>query len=131
MAAQTWAECYTIYREKLGSADYSALWRIDTDADGPYISLRLYDSYDKKDEQEKKEHLETYEKMKAAAKAAVGALKCPDMTWESVDPGNKGRYYEADVLHVKLDDYLYSGTMDDLIKHVHNLDRLFHAYYDC
>ena len=82
-------------------------WRVDTNSGGPYISLRLYDWYDKKDEIIKKTHNKLYDYCMNISKNVFAELKeTISLSWDDVQDGNNGNYYEASLFTIKLIEYL-------------------------
>ncbi len=91
---------------------FSLFWRIDTDKNGPYLSLRFYDQNFGKtiSESDKERHSRKYEEyLKALKEVLKNALKVDNsslVSWEQVYPGYRGNYKEADIFHLQLSKYL-------------------------
>ena len=86
--------------------EYNIFWRVDTDSDGPYISLRFYDRYDKKNEQEKKEHLEIYYKHRNHIENVITTDSSIHWKWEDLKGGFTANYFEATLITIQLKDVL-------------------------
>lgn len=102
-------------------------WRIDTDNNGPYLSLRLYEKFDKKDEKIRSRHVETYNTLRKLAKSIVESEKfC--FKWNDIEDGSKGNYYESSLLRIGLSQYLDNWseeTSQGLITSVRRLTDCF------
>lgn len=125
-----WTQAHIFERTYEGTADgYAVFWRIDTDNDGPYISLRFYEDFDKNDAARKERHRRTYVEMKGEIRGIVEGH--PDLfyfVWDrSVDPGNCGGYKESALIHLNLKDKLenWSAEGEGVIRSVRELTRLF------
>lgn len=110
--------CYT------GSTDYfSVFWRIDTDDNGPYISLRLYENFDKNNVAQKNRHRDLYEAMSRTMKSIIEEGNC--YQWGDVYPGYRGNYKESSIIHIKLNDKLmhWSEAKAGLIDEIHQITK--------
>lgn len=99
-------------------------WRVDTNSDGPYLSLRLYDWYEKKDEKNKSIHNDLYEHCKGICSESFNELKGRIvLTWSEVQDGYNGNYYEASLFTVNLSEYLDEWALKghQLIKDINEL----------
>ena len=87
---------------------YRIFWRIDSDREGTYLSLRFYDPYDKKNAVEKQTHLEAYRKHRAQIeKICTGSFDADGVwAWENVRCGYTENYYEASLLTLHLEPIL-------------------------
>lgn len=87
---------------------YRIFWRIDSDREGIYLSLRFYDPYNKKDAMEKQTHLEAYRKHRAQVEKICTAGFGVDSVWawENVRCGHTENYYEAALLTLHLEEIL-------------------------
>lgn len=117
-----WTEMQICESNYIGSLDYfSVFWRIDTDDNGPYISLRLYENFDKNNIAQKERHRKLYEIMSEAMKAIIE----DDFgyKWCDVYPGYRGNYKESSIIHIKLKDKLmnWSESKERLIDEIHNI----------
>lgn len=119
--------CDTVY---YGTSDkYFVCWRIDTDRNGPYISLRFYEDFEKNDEAKRARHRSMYTRMSKAVREIVEHH--PDLfyfTWgKEVDPGFCGNYKESSLIHLKLDNKLknWNSEGDSVIQAVRELTQLF------
>lgn len=115
-----WTQMQIDERCYVGSSDYfSVFWRIDTDKKEPYISLRLYEDFDKNNIAQKERHRKLYEVMFEAMKAIIG----DDLgyKWCDVYPEYRGNYKESSIIHIKLKDKLmnWSESREKLIKDIH------------
>ncbi len=83
-----------------------AFWRIDsTDKEGPYLSFRLYNFYNKKDDDAKKRHVDLYNDWLSICEKIIESNGLC-FSWENVKGGFRGNYYEAALFTISLDDYL-------------------------
>lgn len=87
---------------------YRIFWRIDSDQDGSYLSLRFYDPYNKKDAMEKQTHVDAYRKHRAQIENICTYEFGSDSvwSWENVRCGRRENYYEAALLTLHLEDVL-------------------------
>ena len=108
-SGRPWTEtsiCESI-KHKEAQETYSFFWRIDTNVNGPYLSLRLYDIYDKKKPETQKRHIDIYERSIDICKAIFDKNKNQlSLKWEEVKEGYRGNYVEASLLSIKLEKYL-------------------------
>lgn len=115
-----WTQMQIDERCYVGSSNYfSVFWRIDTDKEEPYISLRLYENFEKNNIIQKERHRKLYEVMSEAMKAIIE----DDFgyKWCDVYPGYRGNYKESSIIHIKLKDKLmsWSESREKLIKDIH------------
>lgn len=108
-----WTEIW-IYADRLGkdpkgNERFEIFWRIDTDKDGSYISLRLYKPVKGKWD-------EKYENFKKRAKAFVE--KDGTYLWEKLDPGKTDSYKEADITHFAIEQESWEEDNGDNLKRV-------------
>ena len=80
----------------LKGKNHSVFWRIDTDNEGPYLSLRYYNWYDKKNEIEHNKHIAEYREYYKCAKEAASNLDYYN------EIGKQENYYEATLLHIHI-----------------------------
>ena len=80
----------------LKGKNHSVFWRIDTDNEGPYLSLRYYNWYDKKNETEHNKHIAEYREYYKCAKEAASNLDYYN------EIGKQENYYEATLLHIHI-----------------------------
>lgn len=90
---------------------FSVFWRIDTDSDGPYLSLRLYEGYDKNDMCQKSFHLKTYDVMSTVVKYFIESGSIFD--WKDVYPEFRGNYKESSLLHIKLKNVIQNWKIEE------------------
>ena len=82
-------------------------WRIDSDTNGPYISLRLYDGkMDKNKEEHRKMHEEIYEHLRGIAQKLTQDDTC--LNWDSVKYRYTGSSKESTIIRIGLTEYLKS-----------------------
>ncbi len=111
-----------------GSEDkYSFFWRIDTNTEGPYLSLRLYDWFDKKNESNKKRHSDLYDICINKSKEVFDNISSKELCWDKVKEGYRGNYVEASLFAIKLADYLqnWDSKGESLIKDVNEITDSF------
>ncbi len=94
-----WTEMIVIpYREYSDSFDkYTVFWRIDTDRNGPYMSLRLYENMDKADSKTVERHERMYITLKNKIKDIIEKNDY-SFSWKDVQSGNKGRSKESSMI---------------------------------
>ena len=107
--------------------DYIIFWRIDSDKNGPYLSLRFYEEFNKKDKEKVSRHLNTYHALRSLAKSIVDSEKfC--FGWNDIEDGFRGSYYESSLLRIGLSQYLDNWseeTFQGLISSVRRLTNCF------
>lgn len=108
---------------------YRIFWRMDSDQDGTYLSLRFYDPYNKKDAAEKQTHVEAYRKHRAQIEAICTYEFKPDSmwAWENVRCGHTENYYEASLLTLHLEQALkhWDTEREALIQGARTLTKQF------
>lgn len=125
-AGRPWTEASIIEGKRfMGSNDkYSIFWRIDSDGDGPYLSLRFYDDMDKSNTDEVSRHKEAYEKMLESIKSIVSKDEIT-LDWERdrLYDGYRGGYKESSLLRIVLTGYLedWNSKGGQLIKDVNRI----------
>lgn len=104
---------------------YSVFWRIDTDNNGPYISLRLYYNYNKHNIKNKSRHQNLYESISKMIEDIVDAEF--DFSLNDVYPGYRGNYKESSLFHIKLKDKLldWDKYRDSVISDITKFSTLF------
>ncbi len=129
-SGRPWTEtdiCGKIYHKE--SEDYYRFfWRIDTNNKGPYLSLRLYDWFDKKNESNKNRHVEIYDIYVKNSKNVFEKLKDKiDLCWDDVKEGYRGNYVEVSLFTINLTDYLqnWDEKGEKLIKDVNIITESF------
>lgn len=86
---------------------YELFWRIDTDNNGPYISLRFYEWDLKKDNNSKERHNKQYGKFIAVLQDVISKESLPiPLEWKDIYPGFRGNYKESALLRLSLGSYL-------------------------
>ncbi len=85
---------------------YTLFWRVDTNGDGPYLSLRYYERFHKDNEHERTRHTQTYEALRQQAQSLIAAHPELGLDWDTVKGGYTGGYYESTVLSICLKDSL-------------------------
>lgn len=92
-------------------------WRIDTDANGPYISLRFYEWFDKSDENKRARHVRAYTLFRQIAEKLLTGHPEIGLDWNEVKGGYTGGYYESTILTVYLAEPLKNwASMAETIK---------------
>lgn len=121
-----WTEMVIYEGKFLKDEPYYVFWRIDSDKNGPYISLRFYDKYNKKDEYEKRSHLEEYYRLSGIVKDCINY---GDYSFanEEVIPGFRGNYYEAEIFCWHIESILKNWDDRDnrLISDIHSFSKEF------
>lgn len=106
-----------------GIDGHSVFWRIDTDKEGPYLSLRYYDWYDKKNNDEKCEkHKTEYQRYFECAEKACKVK-------EYCEVGKQENYFEATLLHIHINNVLakWDENKDGFIKEIIDITNKFIA----
>lgn len=100
----------------LSEMKHCIFWRIDTDNEGPYLSLRYYNKYDKKNEDEHNKHIMEYKRYSECAKKACSAK-------EYCKVGKQENYFEATLLHIHLKDILaeWDKNKDGFIREIREI----------
>ncbi len=106
-----WTQMHILEENHKNSEDFfSVFWRIDTDSNGPYLSLRSYEDKElhKENAAQMDRHRTLYDAMSATMKNIV--VEKDFFTWEDVKPSKyKGNCREAEIIHINLCDMLKSG----------------------
>lgn len=105
---------------------WEVFWRIDTDNDGPYISLRFYEGGLKKET--KARHVQKYDECVEKMKNVLNEISTPiSLSWRDVYPGYRGNYKEASFFHVSLSDYLrdWESKGEALIQTIRTINDAF------
>ncbi len=107
IGGRPWTEtCICEKQIYVGSrGDYYVFWRIDTDNNGPYLSLRLYEEFNKKDYEKKRRHEDTYTAFHNLLKKIVESENLC-FKWNDIKEGFRGNYYESSLLRIGLSHYL-------------------------
>lgn len=83
---------------------YTLFWRVDTNKDGPYMSLRFYERF--KDEKEER-HQEKYNDLRRQAEELLNTRTDLDLSWEDVKGRRDTRSnFESTILSINLKDSL-------------------------
>lgn len=105
-----------------GIDGHSVFWRIDTDKNGPYLSLRYYDWYDKKNEEKREKHITEYQRYFESAEKACEVK-------EFCKVGKQENYFEATLIHIHIKDILmeWDKNKDSFIKEIRRITDKFIA----
>lgn len=125
-----WSETCICPKKEYQDGDvYEIFWRVDSDSQGPYLSLRYYDTYTSR----KDRHIKFYVKFVELARTIVesGNL-CMHVKWESIKCGNNGSYKESALVSFHLAEYLekWEDTKDQFIETIRQLSRKFAEMMD-
>lgn len=97
--------------------DFYLFWRVDTDKNGPYLSLRFYDKFAKNNRAEKERHIQTYTALRQAAAHILKERPELALDWDTVKGGYTGGYYESRILTINLKNVLRDWKQNkDLFK---------------
>ncbi len=111
----------------VGSKDiYCIFWRVDSDIEGPYLSLRLYDWFDKQDKSAANRHVELYEKYIQLCEKVISDLDGKiNISWNDVKDGYRGNYFESSLLTFHLRGYIenWPEKHDALINDVNSITK--------
>jgi hypothetical protein len=129
---QPWTEM-DIFGNKYNDSEdsYYIFWRIDTDKDGPYISLRFYEDFNKKDEQRKVRHRDLYDRLSGILSHIVTENRERlNFEWDDLYPGYRGNYKESSLIHFKLKDKLreWDKSGEKVCGAIRELTELFLAH---
>ena len=107
---EMWVYCDRRSKDPDGDKRFEIFWRIDADNKGSYISLRLYKpvkgKWDSKYE-DIKQHVKNYIESEGS------------YPWNTIDPGKRDSYKEADIAHFKIDKSIWEADgehIKDLIR---------------
>lgn len=130
MGGRQWTEMYIFEETYKDTKDYySVFWRIDTDNNGPFISLRFYEKLDKNDDAKIERHRNLYESMSATLKEIVteNSDKFFFKEWKDIYPGYRGNYRESSLIHLNIKEKLesWSDEKEKVIQSIRELTRLF------
>ncbi len=125
-----WTEMNVFQAFYPGTSDkWRLFWRIDSDTEGPYISLRFYEGDLKKDSEDfLARHVQKYEELKEQMKQVLSDTSLQTLlSWDDVNPGYRGNYKEASFFRVKLKDYLprWKENGPQLIKSIQTINDSF------
>ena len=120
-----WTEMAVLYSRYPGTKDkegkWEFFWRIDSDNDGPYLSLRFYEGGLNKSNKER--HVQKYGECKKLMEQLIGE-KAPGLSWY---PGYRGNYKEASIFHLCLKDYLsdWNGKGKEIVETIRIINDTF------
>lgn len=107
IGGRPWTEMTFVARAHPDSKDkYYLFWRIDTDGNGPYISLRFYEKFQKSDEAQKERHAHAYEIFRENAQEFLAAHSKLGLCWDDVKGRNTKSRYESTILTICLNEVL-------------------------
>lgn len=92
---------------------------------GPYISLRLYEKFDKNNAEQKDRHRNLYESMSHIMKGIIEERNY--YQWRDVYLGYRGNNKESSIIHINLRDMLmnWAKTKTGLIENIHYITNEF------
>lgn len=97
---------YKLYDGNNGEG-YSIFWRVDSNNKGPYLSLRIYEEFDKNKSEKLNRHKEIYNKyLDIIRKIVEKNGNCIVLKWEDIKDGYRGSYKESSLLSIQLSSYL-------------------------
>ena len=110
---------------------YYIFWRIDSDTNGPYLSLRFYEWFNKKDDEKVIRHEKTYHFLRNLAKRIVDSESLC-FRWDEIEDGFRGRYMESSLLRIGLSKYLdsWEETSSSLISSIRRFTDCFIEKYN-
>ena len=122
-SGRPWTESCICPSPKYKNGDqYCFFWRIDSDNNGPYISLRYYESFDKNKEKDKLKRHELYygHFVKYMQDVVEKNESITKISWNDVQSGYRGSYKESALITVHLSEYLdrWNERRDQLINSV-------------
>jgi len=101
-----WAQVRIARGLRMPNGEDSIFWRIDTDSQGVYLSLRYYDKYAKYSRDEKLAHMETYHKFRTIVEKIVREHPELAFRWEDIKGDYSGKYFETTLLIIHFGDAL-------------------------
>ncbi len=97
-----WTEMVIYTGELSDNRSYSVFWRIDTDTQGPYMSLRFYDGLmNKENDEHKALHSEKYKYFREICQRI-----CSENEWQEIKYMNTENYKESTLARIDLSDVL-------------------------
>ena len=101
-----WAQVKIARGLRAPNGEDSIFWRIDTDSQGVYLSLRYYDKYAKYSRDEKLAHMEAYHKFRTMVEKIVREHPELSLRWEDIKGDYSGKYFETTLLIIHFGDAL-------------------------
>jgi len=99
--------CESKLYDKNSKETYSIFWRVDTNKNGPYLSLRFYEDFDKTNNDKLNRHREYYNKFLEEIRNIVEKNESYiELKWEDIKDGYRGSYKESSLLSIQLSSYL-------------------------
>ncbi len=109
-SGRPWTEmdiCESKLYDKNSKETYSIFWRVDTNKNGPYLSLRFYEDFDKTNNDKLNRHREYYNKFLEEIRNIVEKNESYiELKWEDIKDGYRGSYKESSLLSIQLSSYL-------------------------
>ena len=107
IGGRPWTELTFLINTYPNSEDsFYLFWRVDTDGNGPYLSLRFYEKFAKNDQEKKERHIQAYTALRQAVEQMLNERQELALDWDSVKGGYTGGYYESRILTINLFDVL-------------------------
>ncbi len=108
----------------------AVFWRIDTNNNGIYISLRFYNKYNKMDEEEKAAHIKLYNSFREFAEKIITEN---DFGWQWSDVKGRytGNYSETSLITFNLNDSLkhWNTESKKVAKNIRTITELFNEHH--
>lgn len=128
-SGRPWTEAIVLPERCFKDSDdekFMVFWRIDSDSNGPYISLRFYENMDKNNGKVVDRHKSVYKKMRDLVEHIIvnGDGMLP---WVEIREGDRGSYKESSLLKVSLSKYLmdWENQGDKLIEEINRITNEF------
>ena len=118
IGGRPWTELTFLTNTYPNSEDnFYLFWRVDTDKNGPYLSLRFYEKFAKNYQEKKERHIQTYIALRQAAAQMLNERPELALDWDTVKGGYTGGYYESRILTINLKNVLRDWKQNkDLFK---------------
>lgn len=102
-----WTEMKIFEGAKADGGGYCVFWRIDTDVNSPYLSLRFYDwSLKKDDEVSMQIHKDKYEEFRGISRSIMESDKVKGIKWDDVKYHYTGGSKETTLIRIALNEEL-------------------------
>lgn len=127
LGGSPWTEM-TVFKGKFrDNRAYSVFWRIDTDSNGPYMSLRLYDgSMDKNSAEHRSLHSDMYDKMRAVCNSICNKMGNA-AKWDDIRYRDTRSYKESTLVRFDLTNVI--DNWNDKKDHFSSVILEFNEYF--
>ncbi len=116
---EIWIYCDRLWKDPNGNERFEIFWRIDTNKDGSYISLRLYKHI-------KGRWDDKYKDIKTQVETFIQNNGL--ISWADVNPGKTDSYKEADIAHFTINEKLWNEKGQELKQLIRDLTTEIEMY---